>query len=346
MNKFVLCLCCLFFLGGLCAQNHSDQWCISDCQAAGDEKSNTSKLYNYIQANNPTSKIALTTRSNQFVETEAVDIESTYYFPIRICIIDNNLMDIEEMKIKARKAIVELNNSYVQAGMQFGIDTVEILESQIYLEDLYADGYKLYNQFSSQHDRSDLISLFIFDHGKEFCEISDTRISCGRIGGFSYIYSQLTNNVVMSNFDLSDPKIVAHEFGHFFGLYHPFEEAQFGKDNFDKDQCHLLGDRICDTPPDPGAVFEVYVNYSTCEMIGLKSDSGEYYMPLLNNYMSYYKPCYLKEYSFTNGQVNVLRAAAQSDIRTKFQRPLDIETQEENPPKEKRKCIFRRNNKG
>lgn len=346
MLKIFLSLCCFVFFGGLCAQSHPDNWCISACNAAGDEKQNTSKLYNYIQTNDSNADLILTTRSNQLVNVDEISASGILNFPIRICIIDNNLMDISEMEKKATKAMEELNKSYDSAGMQFEIDTIEILKSKIYLEDLYADGYKQYNTFSAQYDRSDMISLFVFDHGKEFCEISETRISCGRIGGFSYIYSQATNNIVMSNFDLSDPKIVAHEFGHFFGLYHPFEEAQFGKDNFDKDQCHLTGDRICDTPPDPGSVYEVYVNYSTCEMIGLKNENGESYMPLLNNYMSYYKPCYLKEYSFTNGQIKVLRAAAQSDIRSIFQRPVEIKTEEEIPEKSKRKCFFRRNKKG
>jgi len=109
-----------------------------------------------------------------------------------------------------------------------------------------------------------------------------------------------------------------HEFGHFFGLYHTFEENQFGKDDFSTENCASAGDGICDTPPDPGTLFEVYVNYSTCEMMGLYDEKGQEYKPLIDNYMSYYKPCYLREYSFSQQQLELMRAAALSNIRSNF----------------------------
>ena len=124
----------------------------------------------------------------------------------------------------------------------------------------------------------------------------------------------------MSKFDLRDSKIVAHEFGHFFGLYHTFEESLFGKDSFDPDQCATTGDLICDTAPDPGSIFEVYVNYTACEMIGLKDLSGNEYLPIIENYMSYYKPCYLTEYSFTEQQEMVMKMSSQLPIRKKLSR--------------------------
>ena len=145
-------------------------------------------------------------------------------------------------------------------------------------------------------------------------------MSCGRTGGFSYVYSDKTANIVISKFDLTEVKVLAHEMGHFWGLYHTFEEYQFGKDNFDSDKCHETGDLICDTPPDPGPIYEVYVNYTDCELINFKDEDGHSYKPLIENYMSYYKPCYLKEYSFTNDQVNVINTALTQPIRSKYAR--------------------------
>lgn len=155
-------------------------------------------------------------------------------------------------------------------------------------------------------------------HKKEFCTVTSTSISCSKIGGFSFILSNRTSNIVLSQFDLKDSKIVAHEFGHFFGLYHTFEEQLFGKDQFSDKDCYLVGDRLCDTPPDPGAVFEVYVNYSDCSMIGLTNSAGAHYDPLIENYMSYYKPCYLKEFSFTNEQIMVMQLASNFPLRAKL----------------------------
>ena len=165
-----------------------------------------------------------------------------------------------------------------------------------------------------------ILTIYVLDHSKDFCTISDHSISCSRTGGFSYILSDRTNNVVISRFDLLDQKILAHELGHFFGLYHTFEEALFGKDDFNPENCHLKGDRICDTPPDPGALFEIYVNYSICEMKGFKTKDGHEYKPKLENFMSYYKPCYLKEYQFTPQQKMVMQKASMLSIRQKFVR--------------------------
>jgi len=95
------------------------------------------------------------------------------------------------------------------------------------------------------------LSAFIFDYKNEFCKITSSSISCGRTGGFSYVLSNRKNNIVMSRFDLTDIKVFSHEMGHFMAIYHTFEEAQYGKDDFAKANCDLLGDRICDTPPDP-----------------------------------------------------------------------------------------------
>jgi len=200
----------------------------------------------------------------------------------------------------------------------FFIDRTDVILSNLKLEDLSQDLYAPYNDFSDTYDAPDLLSVYIFDHKKEFCNISATSISCGRTGGFSYILSERTNNIVMSRFDISDIKVLAHEMGHFWGLYHTFEEAQYGKDDLSKENCHLLGDRICDTPGDPGAIFEVYVNYVTCETLNLKNEAGKEYKPMIENYMGHYKPCYLKEFKFTPQQLKVMEVAATLPMRSKF----------------------------
>ena len=280
-------------------------WCLSRCDLVGDEKENAELIY---------LKLANDSIKNYNNSKEILR------FPLRIGIVQRDSLDISLKEIRVRQAIYRLNQAFKPVGLLFYIDRVDVILSDLYLEDLSEDLYQPYNDFSDKYRLDSTISLYIFDHKKDFCRVTPLSISCGRIGGFSYVLSRRTNNVVMSKFDLSDQKIMAHEFGHFFGLYHTFEERQFGKDDFDPDNCALVGDRICDTPPDPGAVFEIYVNYSDCEMLGFKNDSGQVYKPLIENYMSYYKPCYMKEYSFTPGQIEVMRTAAHSDLRKRFSR--------------------------
>ncbi len=305
MKKSIL-LFLLAFAGHLNAQVlETKNWCLSQCNIVGDELKNTELIF--LQMKNDSIRRLMTNAE-------------ILKFPLRIGIIQSDTSKVQVEEFKVRKAIDDLNKSFAEVGFVFYIERVDVIVSNLHLEDLSADFYGKYNEFSDRYDQKDMLSLYIFEHGLAFCNITETSIACGRTGGFSYVLSNRTNNLVVSRFDLEDPKVVAHEFGHFFGLYHNFEEMQFGKDDFDPKTCDSVGDRICDTPPDPGVVFEVYVNYSKCEMLGLRHQNGHEYKPLLQNYMSYYKPCYLKEYSFTPDQVRYLRLAGYSDLRKKFSR--------------------------
>ena len=241
-------------------------------------------------------------------------------FPLRIGIISKTESEAGIDEITVRRVIDKLNHSFGPVGFEFYIEEVDVIISDLYIEDLSENYYETYNEFSDQYDNVNMINVYIFEHGSDFCDVSDVGISCGRTGGFSYVLSERTNNIVISKFDLEDQKVVAHEFGHFFGLYHTFEELQFGKDNFEVDNCNQLGDRICDTPPDAEGIYEIYVNYSNCEMLGLTDADGHTYKPLIENYMSYYKPCYMKEYSFTPGQIHLLRTSGMSELRKKYHR--------------------------
>ena len=283
----------------------NDNWCASKCDAAGDEHQNTSEIFECMKSDSI---------------MDAVMNEPELKFPLRFGIVtsDPAINKIDELVIQ--KAIENLNQAFRETSLAFYLDQIDYIPSGLKIEDLSRNAYEAYEQFSKLHDKPDRISVFIFEHRGDFCEISPSSISCARTGGFSYILSTHTKNIVLSHFDLEEPKIVAHEFGHFFGLYHTFEEAQFGKDTFNPNTCAETGDRICDTPPDPGAVFEIYVNYSTCEMKGYFNGNGQEYKPLIDNYMSYYKPCYLKEYSFTPGQILVLRVSGHSTLRKPFSR--------------------------
>jgi hypothetical protein len=280
-------------------------WCLSQCDIAGDERENTELIYLRLK--------------NDSIQQEILK-KDVLKFPLRIAIIQQNTAVIELKEIDIRKSIENLNNSFEGTGFLFYIEQVDVIISDLKIEDVSKDAYQIYNEFSDSFDLKDIISLYIFDQDEEFCQISETSISCARTGGFSYILSKRTANLVLSRFDITDRKTVAHEFGHFFGLYHTFEEDQYGKDNFKKEECQLLGDRICDTPPDPGTIYEIYVDYSNCELKILKNEEGFEYKPLIQNYMSYYKPCYLKEYSFTIDQIKVMSNAGYSNLRVNFSR--------------------------
>ena len=302
----------LFLLGNLfsCSalfkaqqQEQEDEykgWCRAKCNMTGDELDNVNDIHHACK--------------RELMEGE-MNMDSLLSFPLRIGIIQQNSQSAEVSEESVLKTITYLNASFRDAGIRFYIAKVDAIQSPFSIGDLSEDAYGPYLQFSEQYDLKDTISLFLFDYDKELCKQEGDAISCGRTGGFSYILSERTNNVVMSKFDLEDHKIIVHEFGHFFGLYHTFEEA-FGKELISGKDCEQTGDMICDTPADPGPVYEVYVNYSRCDMLGYRdAEQGAEYHPLINNYMSYYKPCYLKSYSFSPMQLALIHTAAHSDIR-------------------------------
>ena len=280
-------------------------WCLSRCDLVGDERENTELVY-------------LQLKNDSIINL--IQLDSIKRIPLRIGIIQQDSIDIEIKELIVRRAIDHLNESFAESNLVFYIERTDVILSKLKLEDLSEAFYSPYNEFSDKYDEPNLLSIYIFDHRDDFCNITGTSISCGRTGGFSYVLSERTNNIVMSRFDLSNVKVLAHEMGHFWGLYHTFEEAQYGKDDFAVEKCDLQGDRICDTPPDPGPVYEVYVNYVTCELLNLKNAEGLAYKPLIENYMSYYKPCYLKAFSFTPDQIAVIKTAATLPIRSKFTR--------------------------
>ncbi len=302
---FLLVLLTILALPAFSQVLQKHNWCPSKCNLAGDELKNAELLHLQMVDKEIMSRVMSDT--------------SIYIFPLRIGIVQQTTDSVYTTQLEVRKTIDYLNKAFVQANIQFYIAKVDLIQSESNISDLQKNFYDPYLEFSKMHDLKDTISLFLFDYDPHLCEIKDNYISCARTGGFSYILSSTTNNIVLSKFDLEDHKVIVHEFGHFFGLYHTFERQQFGKELISGEGCAATGDRVCDTPADPGTLFEVYVNYSKCEMIGnLDPETKAYYRPLIQNFMSYYKPCYLKEYSFTPMQLEVLKVASRSSLRANF----------------------------
>ncbi len=276
--------------------------CTAECDVAGDERENH--------------ELVCLQMKNNKIENST---DGKIIFPLRIGVVQKPEPDSNITEISIRRTVDILNKAFDAADIQFYITSIDLIPSTFEIEDLQKKDYELYNKFSEEHDLKDTISLYVFNYNEILCETNNNVISCSRTGGFSYILSRKTNNVVISKFDLEDNKIVVHEFGHFFGLYHTFESAAFGKELISGEKCRETGDQVCDTPADPGPLYEVYVNYSKCEMLGYYDEGQEgEYKPIISNFMAYYKPCYLKPYDFTPEQLQFIKAAALSDLRRNF----------------------------
>lgn len=240
--------------------------------------------------------------------SELDEMEMHYLvFPLRVVeVVQPNrpiVCDID----KIEKGLQILNSALKDAWVQFSIVKIDTIYADLDINLLKENSFDKYFDFSFEHDLSDTCSLYLFDSAEDLCH----NWSCARTQGFANTLATSVNNVVLDKYFLNDYKVIAHEFGHYFGLYHTDETQRFGIEKVDGSNCLTAGDRICDTPADPGSLYSVYVNYSTCSMGGFKEKNSQLeYRPIINNYMSYYPPCYMRPFKFTEGQLDVIFNAA------------------------------------
>lgn len=109
------------------------------------------------------------------------------------------------------------------------------------------------------------------------------------------------DGIVIESAFIDDTEVLAHELGHYLGLYHTFEGGCLNNN------CALEGDQICDTPPDNSNSFG-NCNLNSCST---DTDDSSAQNPFttdvaeLPNYMDY-TACQL---SFSQGQVSRMEAA-------------------------------------
>ena len=217
---------------------------------------------------------------NKIIEVQAkypITERKKITFPIRV-----NFVGIEDSTRafslqKLSLAIENLNMVFADANIEFK------LTPQIYfIDDNVASIDELYSsltieeKFAKKYERKKVINIFIFRNYTQ-------------VVGFTH-YPILNNNkIFIADEKITDPSLV-HEFGHFFGLLHTFDNSMSNAEiTATETDCQLVGDKICDTPTDPyGASFIE----ESCMLYGeYKDENGNAFCPDLTNYMSYYGKC-------------------------------------------------------
>ncbi|PQA90166.1 Por secretion system C-terminal sorting domain-containing protein [Chryseobacterium piscicola] len=202
-------------------------------------------------------------------------------------------------------ALSELNRKFADINVQFYFKGTDFL---YYPNSLYHSGNQTDAEtlsFSQQNSSNNSMNLFLANSVK--------RGGSG-VGGWSYVApsSQSFNITWVVNGQLDDDKTTPHEFGHYFGLSHTFNNStnatvsnrELVTRNFNEPaprlsaNCDTKGDFICDTPSDPRGNGNAAV--TNCLYSGTVTDANaDLFTPLVNNMMDYN---FCAPYLFTNGQ--------------------------------------------
>jgi len=135
-------------------------------------------------------------------------------------------------------------------------------------------------ELNARYHVPNTINIFYLD------EIGDqqlSRFACG-ISTFPFWGEAATRSIIMQKGCSTNGAVLAHEIGHFFGLFHTHETFQ-GRELVDRSNCEEAGDLICDTPADPN-LGNTGVNGCTYEGNFVDSN-GDKYTPDPANIMSY-----------------------------------------------------------
>lgn len=188
---------------------------------------------------------------------------------------------------RIKEAILDLNNKFYDANIRF-----VILDNVNYIKDSYHYDFNVNNEekLGRKYDVANVVNLYIANS-----------ISSGQVSLCGYAYFPPGNDrVLMTKSCINNGSTLPHELGHYFMLYHTHGTTNTGStDELVKGtNCHIAGDRVCDTPADPNISGLIDAN---CEYMGrIRDAEGDLYRPDPLNMMSYsIKPC---RKAFTVGQ--------------------------------------------
>ena len=247
--------------------------------------------------NNPT-----TTEYNFFMNTikntAVVKNAGTTCIPLQVYVFRQDDGSGGVSMLDLNKGLANLNMMYLPAGIEFYYSAFPT----------YIDNSDL-NDFNGQAPDNDVEADLITAAGSVtnavniYCVENITLASGFQAAGYAYFpsASASSNRMVMAHdyFAGNPAGTFAHEFGHYFSLFHTFQGTSNGNTDPNAENvprsgananCSSHGDGFCDTDADPG-YSAVTFNASSCTYTGGAADiNGVTYVPTssINNIMSYY----------------------------------------------------------
>jgi hypothetical protein len=181
---------------------------------------------------------------------------------------------------KVIPGIDTLNAFFSQTNMQFSLCSgpTFIDNSDFYVlpYDLATQSYDPVASEMVLYNEPDMVNIFVVD--------SFIHPTAWLLGIGTSPWADL--RLVLIHQDFFDSDVLAHEMGHFMGLYHTHEDAHGdGQEYVNGSNCQSAGDFLCDTPADPN-LLEYTDEF--CQYTGTLTDPlGDAYQPQVENIMSY-----------------------------------------------------------
>lgn len=151
----------------------------------------------------------------------------------------------------------------------------------------------------SRWPNTDYINIWIVN------KINGTDVNIGGYAYFAQYNDAGLDGIVINAFYVNGAnKIISHEMGHVFELYHTFYDDAVETNCPRADSCGFYGDRVCDT--EGGKIeFSCSNTTNTCTNAAYTISDPIYNYTVLNNYMNYTNCPWM----FTTGQKARVRAA-------------------------------------
>jgi hypothetical protein len=162
-----------------------------------------------------------------------------------------------------------LNNYFKPIGFTFTLCEVAYISDQHYDRIINVD---VEAEITTKYNVLSAINVYV---AEEVEKAGDTVCSYGYMPADNKDYIFIRKSCVASS-------ALSHEMGRFFGLYET-SETVFGDELVDKSNCSTAGDRICETPADPG-LSEIGNDCHYRDTI--QDGNDDYYLPQVSNIMS------------------------------------------------------------
>jgi hypothetical protein len=193
----------------------------------------------------------------------------------------------------AQLAIDDLNTSFGEICVTFTLCDFTVLPNARQTEPKLNNEDK---EIATIHQVKNVINLYFVEEVK-----ADPSLTIAALGDtvLPDLNNPLENAIFLPKTAVFDGATINYALGRFFGLYN----TNFGGDELaDASNCSTAGDKMCDTPADPGGQHNgaCHLMYDPQDIV--LDANGHYYVPDVCNYMSwYFTGC---RSSFTNEQYN------------------------------------------